>query len=181
MILNKNEDILIIIDMINGFVNEGAMANPNAYSIINTTQELVEQCLNDDVEIIHYIDTHQEDAQEFDSYPPHCLKGTSEAQPIKEIDYKKIKHIYKNSTNGFFAKNPFDYKKNIYIIGLVTDICIFEFALTAQKYKEEYNLPFSVNVINDLVTTFDAPGHNAKLVHKQFIDILESRGVNIIR
>lgn len=180
MKLNKEADVLVIIDMINGFIYEGNMASSNATKIIPGIKKLVEQCLENGVKVVHYIDSHPEDAQEFKSYPVHCIAGSNESKPVTELDYPEIEKIYKNSTNGFFAKNPFDYKKNIYICGVVTDICIFEFALTSQKYKEEHNLPYSINVINSMTTTFDAPAHDAKEIHKQFINILESRSINII-
>ena len=180
MILDCNKDMIVMIDMINGFSYEGAFASPNIVALIKPMKKFIVANLKNKVQIAHYIDCHPQDAQEFTSYPVHCLKNSSESQPIKELDFPEITIIPKNSTNGFMAKNPFDYQKNLYLVGCVTDICIFEFALSAQKYKEEYQLPFTVNIINDLVATFDAPQHDAIETHNFFINLLKTRGVNII-
>ncbi len=180
MILSKEKDMVIMIDMINGFSYEGAFASENVVNLVPKMKTFLQEQIANQVKIIHYIDNHPKDAQEFSSYPVHCIKGTSEAEVILDLDFKEIEHIYKNSTNGFMAKNPFDYKKNLYIIGVVTDICVFEFALSAQKYKEEFNLPYQVNVISDLVTTFDAENHNSKEVNAFYLNILKERGVTIL-
>lgn len=180
MILNKDKDLVVVIDMINGFCYEGVFASENVAKLVPKMKEFLEKQISNQIEIIHYIDNHPEDAQEFASYPAHCIKGSSETQVIPDLDFKEIEHIYKNSTNGFMAKNPFVYHKNLYIIGVVSDICIFEFALSAQKYKEEFNLPYKVNVIRDLVTTFDGENHNADEVNDLFLNLLQSRGVTIL-
>lgn len=179
MKLNKESDLLVIIDMINGFTIEGAFASENVCKIIPQMAEFVKGCLEDDIQVVHYTDVHPQDALEFRSYPVHATKGSSETLVVKELDFKEIEIIEKNSTNGFFAKNPFDYKKNLYIIGCVSDICVFEFALTAQKYIEQHQLPYTVNVIENLVATFDAPGHDAKEVHERYMNDLKIRGVNL--
>ena len=180
MILNNKNDLIIMIDMVNGFSYEGAFASENVIDLVPKMKEFLIKNLESKVETIHYVDSHPSDAQEFNYYPIHCIEGTSEAKVISELDFKEITLIKKNSTNGFLRKNPFDYQKNLYLVGCVTDICVFEFALTAQKYKEEYNLPYSVNVISDLVATFDSDNHDAQEINEQFLTILKNRGVNII-
>ncbi len=56
MILDKNNDLLVIIDMINGFIYEGNMASENAIAIIPDTKKLVEQSLKDRVEVGEEVD-----------------------------------------------------------------------------------------------------------------------------
>lgn len=180
MLLDRKEDLIVMVDMINGFCFEGNMASPNIIKLIPKIETFIEDNLNNDVSILHYTDAHPIDAQEFKTYPVHCLIGSNESKVVSELDYPKIKIINKNSTNGFFAYNPLLEKKNIYLVGCVTDICIFEFALTLQKYKEEHNLPYTINIISDLVDTFDAPNHEPQEINKQYLDILKRRGVNII-
>lgn len=180
MLLNPNKDLIVVVDMIEGFCFKGAMASSVVASIIPKMKEFLQTNLANGVKVIHYVDSHPENALEFNSYPTHCLKDSEEAQVVKDLDFAEVELISKNSTNGFFAYNPFLEKKNIYIIGCVTDICVFELALTAQKYKEEHALPYTVNVIADLVETFDAPNHDHKQINKQYLDILSQRGVKII-
>lgn len=181
MILDKDKDIVVVIDMVRGFSYEGAFASENVVALVPKTRDFLKQQIDNNVQIIHYVDNHPNDAAEFNTYPVHCVVGTSECEVIEELDFKEIELIPKNSTNGFMAKNPFVYHKNLYILGVVTDICIFEFALSAQKYKEEHNLSYSVNIISDLVTTFDAQNHDSKQVNEYFLNFLEQRGVTIIK
>jgi nicotinamidase-related amidase len=180
MILDKEKDMIIIIDMINGFTYEGAFASENVVNIIEPMAKFVKANLDAKVLTIHYTDAHPIDAIEFNTYPTHCIIDSNESKPVKQLDFNEIEIIKKNSTNGFFAKNPFNYNKNLYIIGCVSDICIYEFALTCSKYKEQFALDQSVNVIQNLCATFDGPEHEASIIHKQFMQDLKNRGVNII-
>lgn len=178
--LNNNSDLLVIIDMNNGFVNKGALSSPNVKALVPKMREFVMEQLDNSVQTIHYLDWHDEDCKEFNTYPKHCIKNTQESEVIKELDDNRIEKFYKNSTNGFFVKNPLDFKKNIYIIGCVTDICVFDFAHTTNKYIQEFNLDYTVNIIENLCATFDAPNHVAIEVHEKTICRLEDNGVNII-
>lgn len=178
--LSKN-DKLIIIDMVNGFAHQGALSSPNVAKLIPNIQQLVEQSIENNVEVVHYIDSHPKDAYEFNVYPPHCIQGTVEANIVEELVFPEIEVIEKNSTNGFLAKNPFqDSMKNLYIVGCVSDICIIDFAHTAIKYIHEYNLNVTVNVIENLCATFDAPNHDSIEIHNQSMNSLKADGVNII-
>ncbi|MDR1781452.1 MAG: cysteine hydrolase [Bacilli bacterium] len=180
MNLEKNNDMIVIIDMVNGFAKEGNMASPLVYEIINPIKKLIDKSLDNGIKVIHYTDSHPSNAQEFKTYPIHCLENTSESLPVDELNDNRIEIIKKNSTNGFLAFNPFTYQKNLFVCGCVTDICVFEFCLTAQKYKEEYNLPYSVNLIKDLVQTYDGEDHEYSKINSTFINMLKQRGINIV-
>ncbi len=176
-----NNDMLIIIDMVNGFAFEGALSSPNVANLIPSIKNLVETSIKNNVEIIHYTDSHPENCNEFKTYPPHCIENTFESEIVSELDFKEIKIIKKNSTNGFLAYNPLETNhKNLYIVGCVSDICVYDFTHTAIKYVHEKDLDITVNVIENLCATFDAPNHNASKVHDEFMDKLRNDGVNII-
>ncbi len=177
--LNQN-DLLIIIDMNNGFVKKGALSSPNVLNLVPKMQKFVKKCIENKVEVWHYIDSHSKECLEFNVYPAHCIEDSVESKVIDELNFDEIKIIKKNSTNGFLRQNPFSETKNIFIIGCVTDICIFDFAYTAIKYVQEYNLNLSVNVIENLCATFDAPNHNSKEIHNEYINKLHNEGVNVI-
>ncbi|MDR3215639.1 MAG: cysteine hydrolase [Bacilli bacterium] len=172
--------MIIIIDMVYGFTDEGLMASPLVKALIKPIASLVEQALTNDIKVIHYTDSHPKDAQEFNTYPLHCIENTKEAQPVAELNNPKIMIIKKNSTNGFLAFNPFIYGKNLFICGCITDVCIYEFALTAQKYKEQYNLPYTVNIYKELVQTFDSPKHHYQEINDCYLKSLQNNGINII-
>ena len=101
--LEPNKTVLVIVDMINGFVNEGALASPRIKNIIPEVSELVSKCREKNIDIIAFADCHKENAIEFESFPVHCLENTSESEVINEIKDKILTVIPKNSTNGFHA------------------------------------------------------------------------------
>lgn len=180
MKLTKNDKI-IIIDMINGFAYEGALHSSNVANLVPKMKSFLMDAIANDIEIIHYTDSHPQNCNEFKTYPPHCIENTNEAKIIEELDFNEIEIVKKNSTNGFLAKNPFNNNiKNLYIIGCVSDICIHDFAHTAIKYVDEKNLNVTINIIENLCATFDAPNHDSTEIHNQTMNKLKNDGINII-
>ena len=93
---------LIIVDMVNGFVKEGALSSPRVLAINERTAELVKACKENKIEMLAFCDSHNKDCQEFASYPPHCICETQEEKITSEIrKYFVGTEIKKNSTNGF--------------------------------------------------------------------------------
>lgn len=179
--MNKETDKIIIIDMNNGFVKEGALSSPNVLGIVDSMVLFIKKAINNEIEIDHYLDNHPSDCLEFNTYPAHCIENSIEAKVIDELDFNEINKVYKNSTNGFLRKNPFiNSTKDIYVCGCVTDICIYDFVYTAIKYKQEYNLEQNVYLISDLVETFDAPDHDHNIVNQEIFSKLESEGVILV-
>ena len=77
----EEEKILIVVDMINGFVEEGAMADKYISHIIPEIEKLIQE----NKEVIFIKDCHNKDCAEFKSYPEHCIKGTKEAEIVDEL------------------------------------------------------------------------------------------------
>ena len=76
--LEELRSLLIIVDMVNGFVKEGALADPNIQKIIPRQLELLKQYLNEKSAVVFIKDTHEKESSEFKNFPPHCIKGTEE-------------------------------------------------------------------------------------------------------
>ncbi len=174
--------LLVMIDMVNGFANYGNLSSSNVAELILPMKQFVKTFLLKKIRTIHYTDFHRENAKEFLSYPKHCVIGSGEEKVVEELDLAGIEVIQKNSTNGFLKYNPslnnsYDY---VFIIGCVSDICIYEYAITYQKFLEEHDLETKLIVVDDLVATFDAPNHDAKLVHRQSMDKLAQNGITIL-
>ncbi len=175
-----NNDLLVIIDMNNGFVKEGALSSPNVLELVPKMQQFVKEAIDNNIEIIHYVDSHDENCHEFNFYPAHCIKGSIESEVIDELNFPQIRIIHKNSTNGFLVENPLLTNKNLYVIGCVSDICVRDFTHSAIKYIHEYNLNQTVTVIENLCATFDAPNHDSKKVHDDTMQALKNEGVKIV-
>ena len=75
----KVKNLLIVIDMVNGFVREGALAAPSIARIIPHNVEMIQKFLKDSESAVIFIrDSHTPDAVEFKTFLPHCISGTEE-------------------------------------------------------------------------------------------------------
>ena len=184
---NANETILIIIDMVNGFVREGILSSPYVDKIAGKLSEFAKACDSLNIPIIAYADTHAHDSSEFSLFPVHCVKGTSEAELIDELKaIKSIIKVEKNSTNSFLAQNPLEKTakniKNILVTGCVTDICVRDFAKTMRKYIDENDIDARIYLFEDLVETYQIDGvHNRELEHLLALYDMKNSGINLVR
>lgn len=184
---NVKETILVIIDMVNGFVREGVLSSPFVDKIATDLTDLAKKCDELQIPIIAYADTHIENSTEFKNFPVHCLAGTHEAELIDELkEIKSIIKVEKNSTNSFLAKNPLDLFdsniKNILVVGCVTDICVRDFSKTMNKYLDENNIDANIYLIENLVETYEIDGvHNRELEHVLALYDIKNAGIKIVR
>ena len=101
--MKKERNLLVVVDMVNGFINEGNLADKSINRITGNVVSLVEDAIQNGVNIIAFKDTHTENDVEFNSFPPHCIKGTSECELIPELKiYEDFMYVIeKPTTNGF--------------------------------------------------------------------------------
>lgn len=180
--------VLVVVDVINGFVREGALASSRIEHIIPSVTDLIKKFSADNEQIIVFADSHSENAVEFQAFPPHCLKNTSESEPVEEIKQYSEKYtlIEKNSTNGFHAP---EFQKFLHenaetteyiICGDCTDICVMNFAITLKTYFNEHDIDTKVTVIKNSCETYDADGHNAETMNDMAYKFMAMNGINII-
>lgn len=185
--LKASETVLVIVDMINGFVNEGALASPRIKNIIPEVSELVSKCQKKNINIIAFADCHKENAIEFESFPVHCLENTSESEIIDEIKDKIFAVIPKNSTNGFHApefqklleKNP--QWENFIVCGDCTDICVHNFCITLKTYFNQINRNSRIIVPLNAVETYDGGIHNADFMNISALMIMNTNGIELAK
>ena len=172
--MNKNleafEKALYIIDMNNGFVNFGAMANPGYNALVPEQLKLINKIRNEEGLVNFVLEGHDPNALEFETYPKHCIIGTEEADLIPQFEYEKDKDntkiYHKNCINGMLNRNLQDdikrlrKLKEIIVAGVCTDLCVFDFTRTYLRYLDEINKPAKLFVVRNATDTFDAPGHN---------------------
>lgn len=187
---NKEEikELLIVVDMINGFVKEGALADPYINHIVLGLKRLIEYYKkNNGVAFIQ--DTHKSDCPEFKKFPPHCLEGTRESEIIDELKpYVNGSYIYnKNSRSTLFAKgfiSDLEKMKNlkkVVVTGCCTDLCVLDLAIPLVNYFDEINRDTQVVVPMDLVETYDACGHNREEYNNMAFKLMEQEGVKLER
>jgi nicotinamidase-related amidase len=185
--LPADETVLVIIDMINGFAREGALMSPRIEALIPVIAELSEECGRLGIKKLAFADSHTAKSPEFGTYPPHCMRGTSESEMVEEL---KVIGGYllipKNSTNGFLEKGFQDWLdqnsgiRNFIITGDCTDICIQQFAITLKTWfnrKDEYcRIIVPVNAVD----TFDLGLHDADLLNAVTLFSMSGNGVELV-
>ncbi len=186
--LNPQTSALVIVDMVNGFVKEGALSSPNALRIVPQIASLLEKSNESNRSVIAFLDEHPADHPEFSTYPPHCIRGTVESEMISELSsIGGYLPIPKNSTNGFLTAafqswlqaNP--QITTFIVVGTCTDICVEQFALSLKTHFNEHNKACRLIVPMDSVATFDAPHHPANLMNALSLVRLEAAGIEIIK
>lgn len=180
------EKLLIVVDMVNGFIKEGNMADPFINHITPGIVKLIEE-RTDDTQVVFIKDTHSEDSTEFKKFPVHCLKGTSESELISELKpYENDALVYeKNSTCALYAKNflnDLDSMKKlreIILTGCCSDICVLNLAIALVNYLDEQNRNIKVSVYKELIETYNSREHNREEYNQMSLKLMKQAGIEV--
>ena len=187
--LKMYEGCLIVVDMVNGFVREGVLHDPNIAKIIPRQIELIKEAKNAGKLIVFIKDTHEENAVEFERFgnTKHCVKGNFEADVVDELkEYEKDGiAIPKNST--CFMEAPvfrflMDVQKEIKefdIVGCCTDICVVNGAIALANYLDQNNRKHVIRVHEDAIATY------AEDNRKEYVDaaklLMKQQGIQLVK
>lgn len=180
------EKLLIIVDMVNGFIREGSMADSYIEHIIPEIVEKIKEYKN---EIVFIKDCHEENSIEFNSYPKHCIKGTKESELVEELkmfENEAIAVYEKKSTSAMFAENfikDIDEMKNIKeitIVGCCTDICVLNLAIPLKNYLNQKNKNVEIVVPKKMVETYNSENHNREEYNEIAFKLLNQSGIKVI-
>ena len=193
---------VICVDMVVGFCHKGPLASAEVKSIIPDVVSLFNSAHKAGVE--HFIlvqDAHHNEAVEFAAYPPHCQKGTEEAETIPEIKQLPFVDTFtlieKNSLSPAYNTEFDTYITNhseidtFIIVGDCTDLCIYSMAMHLRLSANAHNLQRKVIVPANAVSTYDmsveaakrlgAFPHPEKLLHPLFLYHMALNAVEIYK
>ncbi len=180
--INTEDTLVVVVDMVVGFCKEGALCSPRNEKIISDIKVVLDALPN--AQKVFIRDCHDENSVEFKSYPHHC-HNKKESALVSEFSKYGGFDVPKNSTNGFFAlceKLPSVWEyKNIVLVGVCSDICVMQLALTLKGYADEKNLVNNIIVLTDCVETYDAPTHNADLQNMFALKFMEQAGIGLFK
>ncbi len=186
--LEKIKDLLIIVDMVNGFVKEGALADPYISRLIPLEKKLIEfYKQNPHGEVAFVKEAHHKNSREFNSFPPHCIVGTEEAELVEGLkEYEKGSIVYpKNSTSVIFNPNfikDLNYMpalERVVFSGCCTDICVMNAAIPLVNYFNQEDKQIDVYAPRELAETYDIPGiHDRKEYNEMAIMLMDQAGVH---
>lgn len=163
--------MLIVVDMVNGFVKKGALADQKIAEKVPRQIELIKNAQNKGDLIVFIKDTHEENSTEHNRFRNeegniirHCVRGTGEELVIDELkkfeNNKDAISIEKNSTS--FMESP-DFRQlianatnitNIDVVGCCTDICDFNGTMALANYFDQWNRKVEIRVHEDAIATF---------------------------
>ena len=187
--LKLYDRVLIVVDMVNGFVYNGPLHDIECSKIIPRQKEIIDDYLDNGDLVVFIKDTHTKDSTEFSRMPIHCLENTDESELVPELrEYvgrDNVITINKNSTS--FNEAP-EFRelitnlvnlKRVDEIGVCTDICDFNGIMGLANRLNQENRDVSIYVHEDAVATFNETERReyveaAKLLMKQ-------QEINIIR
>lgn len=193
---------LISVDLINGFCNEGTLSSPRVKEIVNPAVRLMNAVWKSGVrQILLAQDTHDPDAEEFNAYAPHCIRGTREAEAVDEIKslpfYSQITTIEKNSIHSVLNTELAAWLKmhkdltTFMIVGDCTDLCVYQLAMHLRLEANTLNIHRRVIIPADCVQTYDLPvglarqvnatPHDGNLLHALFLYHMTLNGIEIVR
>lgn len=161
-----SKEALLIIDMLNDFVLEGApLEVPETRKIIPVIKEEIKRARKEGSPVIYICDTHDADDKEFSKFgwPPHAVKGTKGAEVVQELRPEPGDIIIEKKTySGFYDTRLDETLKSLgvdslRITGCVTHICVMFTASDAvlRDYK--------VTVLKDGVAGISKEDHEAAL------------------
>jgi nicotinamidase-related amidase len=193
---------IISVDVINGFCSEGPLSSPRIKKIVNPITKLFSLSWEYGIKnIVLTQDTHEPDAVEFGSFPPHCVRGTSEAETVPEFQelpfFTQMIIMEKNSIHSgidtglmeWMAEHP--KVEDYLVVGDCTDLCVYQLAMhlrldaNARQKNRRVIIPAEcVDTYDMSVTTaakFGAMPHDAELLHAIFLYHMALNGVLIVK
>ncbi|MGQ9572160.1 MAG: cysteine hydrolase family protein [Dehalococcoidia bacterium] len=163
-------NVVLVVDMLRGFCEQGypLYVGEAIRQIIPNIGRLLKEEKAKGSHIIFLCDSHDPDDREFEMFPPHCIRGTEEAEIISELRHFADEIIPKNRFSGFYSTNLEERLRElnpdkIIVVGDCTDICVMHTVADAR------NRDYSVEVSADCVATFDEEAHRFALRHMEKI------------
>lgn len=195
------ETAVISVDLIKGFCSIGPLASPRVNAIVPTNVALFKRAWARGIRhIVLTQDTHEPDAVEFGSFPPHCIRGSQESETVDEICslpfFPEMTIIEKNSIHSglntgltaWLAEHP---EINAFlIVGDCTDLCIYQIAMHLRLDANARQLQRRVIVPANCVNTYDTPvevaltqgipPHPGDFLHATFLYHMALNGVEVV-
>lgn len=183
------ENMLIVVDMVNGFVKKGDLHDEKIGEVVPRQIELIKEAKNKGSLIVFIKDTHEKDSTEHKRFGGalHCIRGTGEEEVIDELKpfEEDAISIEKNSTS--FMESPefrdmiaqMDRIREVDIIGCCTDICDFNGSMGLANYFDQWNKDVEIRLHQDAVATF------ASETRQNYIDaaylLMEQQGIKLVK
>jgi len=192
---------IISVDVINGFCYEGPLASPRVATIVEPIVDLFRK--GHQAGLRNFVltqDSHAPDSIEFESYPPHCIRGTAESQTVEAFKslpfWDLFQVIPKESINsaigtdleGWLSDHP--DLDTVIVVGDCTDLCTYQLAMHLKLRAVAANKRVRIILPVDCVDTYDLPvsvaqeigavPHDGDLLHHIFLYSMMLNGIEVV-
>lgn len=202
IVITPDKAALVCVDITKGFCNIGPLSSPRVAGIVDPIVDLMERAWQEGLRnILLSQDTHEPDAEEFSAWPPHCIRGTEEAETVDEIRklpfFDQLVLIEKNSIatglNSDFQKWVLDHPEveDFIVVGDCSDLCTYQLAMFLRLDANERQLKRNVIVPENCVQTYDMPidmalkfgafPHPGDLIHGFFLYHMAVNGIEVVK
>src|SRR5574341_153461 len=190
------------VDMLNGFCYEGNLASPRSAACVEPIANLFQRAYERGVRnFISIQEWHSEHAEEFKTYGEHCVRGTRQAQLVRELASLKfardIEVVHKNSLHTI-VDTPMeqwlerhDLVNTFIVTGVCTDLCAYDLALDLKLRGNSRDIARRVIVPANCVNTYDLPvatakqigalPHDGDFLHVLFLYMMALNKIEVVR
>jgi nicotinamidase-related amidase len=192
---------LISVDIIKGFCTIGPLSSPRVNGIVQPITRLMSRLWQAGVRhILLSQDTHEPDAVEFGSFPPHCVRGTEEAETVeafKQLPFFSQMHLLEKNSIATGINTELDQwigqhpEINTFIVvGDCSDLCTYQLAMHLRLSANDRQLQRRVIAPADCIQTYDMSvkvaaeiggvPHPGDLLHHIFLHHMALNGIEVI-
>lgn len=201
-ILEPERTAILAVDLLRGFCYEGPLSSKRVAGIVDPIVSLFKNVYR--LGVRHFVlpqENHPPDAVEFESYGPHCIAGTAEAETVSELTALPFSDLFvivnKNSVNPFIETELGKWvderpELNTFIVvGDCTDICVYQLAMHLRLLANARQLQnIRVMLPADCVDTYHLPvstakqigavPHDGDLLHSIFLYHMMLNGIEVV-
>jgi nicotinamidase-related amidase len=192
---------IVSVDVLKGFCSIGPLSSPRVARIVPPIRKLFVSAWEYGIRNILLIqDTHEPDAVEFANYPPHCIRGSEEAETVDEFKslpfFDQFLIFPKNSISSDL-NTGFDHWRKMHpqvdtfiVVGDCTDLCTYQLTLHLRMDANAHQKQRRVILPANCTDTYDMPletainlgifAHPADLIHPLFLYHIAMNGVEVV-
>lgn len=189
-------------DLTDGYCSQGNLASPRLATLVKPIAALFQHAY--DLGVRNFVliqDAHSEHAAEFKTFPPHCIRGTSEARTVDALRKLPFADEFfiakKNSLHPALAT---DFERwldthqdldTFIVVGNCTDLSAYQLAMHLKLRANARDRSCRVVVPANAVDTYDlsvpAAGklgtlpHDGELLQRVFLYHLALNGITVVK